>query len=153
MRAIALGMALLAAMMCAAAMGADVTANQCRIDATPVRFGTINPFATTDARANGTVTYNCTVSGPVSIALEHSQGAGFAQRILRQGAYELEYNLYLDAACTIHLRLINSQSRDLHKRHAAVCLDVSNAYVRPQCGHHRLDVVNPDRQLWCLDGT
>jgi len=82
-------------------MAADSEVNQCRINVTPVHFGTYNPFARTDARANGVVSYNCTVGTPVSIGLDRSQGGAFATRVMRQGAHSLEYNLYLDAACTL----------------------------------------------------
>ncbi len=78
-----------------------VDVNQCRIDVTPVRFGTYNPFATADARANGVVAYSCTISTPISISLDHGGGGSLTTRTMRMGAEVLEYNLYMDAACSI----------------------------------------------------
>lgn len=75
--------------------------NLCRINATPVRFGTYNPFARATARANGTISYTCSAPTPISIGLERSIGAAPTTRRMSQGGHALEYNLYLDAACTI----------------------------------------------------
>jgi spore coat protein U-like protein len=76
-------------------------ANICRLDVTPVHFGKYNPFATGIARGNGTITYNCTAASPISIGLQRSSGASPMTRRMALGAGGLEYNLYLDAACTI----------------------------------------------------
>lgn len=75
--------------------------NICRLNVTPVSFGKYNPFARGDARGNGTITYNCSSNTPISIALERSTGADAFARRMSQGAGGLEYNLYLDAACTL----------------------------------------------------
>ena len=73
--------------------------NQCRLNVTPVRFGDYNPLARGDARGNGIISYSCSTSMPISIAIEHGNGA--VERRMAKGAVPLEYNLYLDAACTV----------------------------------------------------
>ena len=76
-------------------------ANLCRLNVTPLRFGKYNPFVPGDARGNGSITYNCTTSSPISITFEHGTSASALTRRMSQGAAPLEYNLYLDAACTM----------------------------------------------------
>ena len=86
----------------AAALPSDAAeANLCGLNVTPVRFGTYNPFSPAAARANGSITYDCSAGTPISIALEHSSGTSPTTRVMTQGPHILEYNLYLDAACTV----------------------------------------------------
>ena len=98
-----IGLALVAAILTAVAVSrADAAeATLCRLNVTPVRFGTYNPFSNTTARANGAITYDCNAGTPISIALEPSSGSSGITRVMTQGAHRLEYNLYLDAACSI----------------------------------------------------
>ncbi len=90
---------LLGAVMLATAHGAE--ANLCRLNVTPLRFGKYNPFVPGVARGNGSITYNCTTSSPISIGLEHGISASPLTRVMTQGPTPLAYNLYLDAACTM----------------------------------------------------
>jgi spore coat protein U-like protein len=76
------------------------TISQCRLNVTPMSFGSYNPFTSSDMRANGTVTYNCTVSGPIRIAMNRGGANSPLARRMVQGVTPLYYNLYLDAALT-----------------------------------------------------
>ncbi len=93
-----LGMLIIAGMS-AARVGTAAEANQCRLNVTPLSFGKVNPFSPVAGRANGSITYNCTVSAPIAIGFEAPGGSG--TRRMKQGAVGLDYDLYLDAACTI----------------------------------------------------
>lgn len=75
-------------------------ANRCVVSVTPVQFGTYNPLLPGDTRTTGIVTYNCTQSRPISIALSRG-GASFYDRRMGQVPNALRYNLYLDAAGTM----------------------------------------------------
>lgn len=75
-------------------------ANRCTVSVTPVHFGSYNPLLPGDVRTTGIVTYTCTQSRPISIAITRG-GGGFAHRIMGLGSNVLFYNLYLDAAGTM----------------------------------------------------
>lgn len=76
----------------------------CSIDSVvDVAFGGYDVFDAAPVDTSGTVTYTC--SGAIStdvVAIELSQGGAgsFFPRALANGAYSLEYNLFLDAART-----------------------------------------------------
>src|ERR1700759_3584848 len=80
------------------ALGAE--ANRCVVSVTPVRFGVYNPLLPGDIRTTGIITYTCTQSRPISIAITRGDG-GFDSRVMGQAFNALSYNLYLDAAGTM----------------------------------------------------
>ena len=70
----------------------------CRLNVTPVRFGSYNPLSGSDLRANGAVSYNCNGLIPIRITMNGGGGGSPLARRMVQGATPLAYNLYLDAA-------------------------------------------------------
>lgn len=100
MKPIALGIALLAAVAPTAA-GAVMTCSLNTV--TGLAFGAYNIFSGSDLDSSATISYRCdNVGGADSILVQLSRGgsSSYWPRRLSQGAYELEYNLYLDAART-----------------------------------------------------
>jgi spore coat protein U-like protein len=75
--------------------------NRCTVSVTPVAFGTYNGLGSSDIRTTGTLTYNCSLSEPITITLNRGGGPLFDPRSMKQGPSELDYNLYLDAAGTM----------------------------------------------------
>lgn len=75
--------------------------NRCTLSVTPVAFGTYDGLKPSDVRTTGTITYNCSLSEPITITINRGGGPLFDPRTMKQGPSELEYNLYLDAAGTM----------------------------------------------------
>lgn len=87
------------AFLASAAQAAE--ANRCTVSVTPVQFGTYNGLEAFELRSTGMLTYNCIASTPVTITLNRGNAPSFDARQMSQGAYDLFYNLYLDAAGTV----------------------------------------------------
>jgi len=66
-----------------------------------VNFGPYDVFNTSHTDSTGSITYNCiTQDTPITIDLRKGNAASYATRQMRQGAYTLEYNLFLEATRT-----------------------------------------------------
>jgi spore coat protein U-like protein len=93
--AVAAGMVLCAATDAAAA-------GQCSVSTSSINFGTYDVFDTAPNDSTGTVTLNCN-GGAKNVTVEISRGgaSSFALRRMVNGASQLRYNLYLNAARTI----------------------------------------------------
>ena len=71
----------------------------CIISTTPVAFGDYNPSGASAVASTGRISYTCTASMPISIALDTGiNSTSFTTRKLRKagGNALLNYNLYLD---------------------------------------------------------
>jgi spore coat protein U-like protein len=95
-----LGLRLLAAIALGLSLSAASANNRCSVSVTPVAFGTYDGLKPSDVRTTGTLTYNCSLSEPITITLNRGGGPLFDPRSMKQGPSELDYNLYLDAAAT-----------------------------------------------------
>lgn len=68
-----------------------------------VSFGGYNIFSAVPLDSVGSITYRCDdvgVADTILIQLSRGNASSYAPRTLLQGSYELDYNLYLDAART-----------------------------------------------------
>jgi spore coat protein U-like protein len=73
----------------------------CTVSATGVSFGTYDVFASAPTDSTGSITYDCAPSDKnLQITLSTGNSGTFAQRGLRNGADQLAYNLFRDAALT-----------------------------------------------------
>lgn len=76
----------------------------CLVTASGVSFGTYDPLSSSSTDATGTVRVVCTllleIAGSFTIDLSAGNSGSFSERNLRQGANNLRYNLYTDAAYT-----------------------------------------------------
>lgn len=73
----------------------------CTISSTPLVFGTYNVFAVTPLDSTGSVTLHCTATDKdIVITLDRGGAPTFNPRRMLNGAEQLDYNLYLDAART-----------------------------------------------------
>jgi len=74
----------------------------CTVSATPVAFGVYPPFSVAPTTSTGTTTVHC-VAGAASIVIALSTGGGstYANRRMSNGASNLTYQLYSDAAHTM----------------------------------------------------
>lgn len=78
-------------------------AANCRVTATPLRFGNYNPLATTPSNRNGRITVTCNGQGTFIVALSTGQSGSYTQRYMRSGTTgdQLDYNLYTNPARTV----------------------------------------------------
>ena len=67
---------------------------------TGVTFGTYNVFTVAPLDSTGNIQYRCTGSQPISISLSKGTAPSFSPRTSKKGTEALNYNLFLDAACT-----------------------------------------------------
>ena len=73
----------------------------CTVTSSGVAFGSYSVFATSPTNTTGTISYSCTLPvNPPLIALDRGSSATFYPRTLTGTYSSLQYNLYLDAACT-----------------------------------------------------
>ena len=79
----------------------DAAAAGCTLSTTSINFGTYDVFDTAPNDSTGTVTLNCN-GGAKDVTVEIGRGgaSSFALRRMVNGAVELRYNLYLNAART-----------------------------------------------------
>ncbi len=73
------------------------------VSVSAVAFGSYNVFDSNHLDSIGMFTYRCddvTPSDSIVIQLSSGSSSTFPTRTLTQGSYELDYNLYLDAART-----------------------------------------------------
>jgi spore coat protein U-like protein len=74
----------------------------CTINVTPVSFGGYDVFSLASVLSLGTITYHCTASTPIRIAIDRGMAASFGHRAMTAaGSDRLYYSLYLDAAGTV----------------------------------------------------
>ena len=71
-------------------------AGQCRVEVSPLAFGTYQVFALSDRVAVGRLAYHCTASMPVRIALFY----GTSPPKLKGNSSEADYEICLDPTCT-----------------------------------------------------
>lgn len=91
------------ALLLASAWSATVAAMTCTIGSVSgLAFGNYNVFDATPRDTAGSISYTCSDVGGASIVIQLDQGnaATFFPRTLLDGAFVLEYNIYLDAART-----------------------------------------------------
>jgi spore coat protein U-like protein len=72
----------------------------CTINVTPISFGSYDVFSPAAVVSLGTITYHCTASTPVTIAIDRGMAASFGHRAMSGAGDRLRYELYLDAAGT-----------------------------------------------------
>jgi spore coat protein U-like protein len=72
----------------------------CGVSATPVAFGTYLPFSGSPTDNTGTVTVTCFGSATISIELSTGSSGSYATRQMSNGAVNLHYQLYTNAART-----------------------------------------------------
>ena len=73
----------------------------CTISTTPLVFGAYDVFAVTPLDSAGSVTFHCTATDKdIVITLDRGGAPTFNPRRMLNGAEQLTYNLYLDAART-----------------------------------------------------
>jgi spore coat protein U-like protein len=68
----------------------------CRVTVVNVAFAAYDVFATTDTKSTGTVTVKCAASVAYTISLSAGSGT-FASRVMTNGSYRLNYNLFTDS--------------------------------------------------------
>jgi spore coat protein U-like protein len=81
---------------------AAAPASACTISSAGVAFGAYNPRATGADDATGTISLDCApnVTAPV-VQLSTGQSGTYANRRLTSGSWNLNYNLYTNAARTV----------------------------------------------------
>jgi spore coat protein U-like protein len=74
----------------------------CTVSVTPVAFGVYPPFSGAPTTSTGTTTVHC-VAGAANVVIALSTGGGgaYASRRMSNGASNLTYQLYSDAARTM----------------------------------------------------
>lgn len=92
------------AWMLALALGLDCgpaqAAANCSVSATPVAYGSYNPFSASATDSTGVVTVACTLGGIISLLVSYNiklstGGSGsYGPRQMSSGANTLNYNLY-----------------------------------------------------------
>lgn len=93
--------ALLAAPLLLLGTGGALAANPtCTISVTPLAFGVYVPFSGAGLMSTGSIRYSCPSAASVSIIMDGGNSGSVANRILRNGAHPLSYNIYLDAGGT-----------------------------------------------------
>jgi spore coat protein U-like protein len=74
----------------------------CSLSSTSMVFGTYDVLVTTPLDTTGSIVYRCTQRDHnIMITLDRGGGTSFATRRMMNGAEQLFYNLYLDAARTV----------------------------------------------------
>jgi spore coat protein U-like protein len=73
----------------------------CTVSTTPLSFGRYNPAQPTDHIVSGSITFNCSVSQPISILVDQGHGGTGVMRAMRHGAQALAYQIYFDPAATM----------------------------------------------------
>ena len=79
----------------------DLAQAACSLSSAAIAFGNYDPTIATPLDTAGSVVYRCAASDHnITITLSRGGGASFAGRRMVNGAVQLFYNLYLDAART-----------------------------------------------------
>ncbi|MGA9853151.1 MAG: spore coat U domain-containing protein [Gammaproteobacteria bacterium] len=80
---------------------------ECTITSTAISFGNYDPLSSTSLTGTGTLGFSCTkasltgVDKTVTFVIALSTGSGsYGTRIMNNGAYSLDYNLYTDTTYT-----------------------------------------------------
>jgi spore coat protein U-like protein len=76
-------------------------AANCTLSTTSVAFGSYDVFTGAPTDSAGTVTYRCNGNADIMVTITTGQSGTFNPRRLAQGAEQLSYNLYRDAARSI----------------------------------------------------
>lgn len=69
----------------------------CSISTSGVAFGAYSVFNSSPRTATGTVTYSCTLGLLVRVELSKGSSTAYDPRTMKNGASNLNYNLYLDS--------------------------------------------------------
>ena len=72
----------------------------CSISTSGLAFGTYSVFNSSPTDATGTVTYSCTLGVLVRVELSKGSSTTYDPRTMKNGANELDYNIYLDSSRT-----------------------------------------------------
>jgi spore coat protein U-like protein len=72
----------------------------CTVSTTPLAFGRYDPSQPVDHIYSGSISFNCALSQPISILLDHGRGGTGAMRAMRHGTYLLLYQIYFDPTAT-----------------------------------------------------
>ncbi|HVV81425.1 MAG TPA: spore coat U domain-containing protein [Kofleriaceae bacterium] len=95
-------LAVMAAIGLAAVAPAEATAGSCTVTTVaPVTFGTYDIFDSAPVLSTGSIVFECSDLAPsdtVRIDLDGGNAHRLFPRAMIQGAFQLAYNLYLDAA-------------------------------------------------------
>lgn len=93
----------LGAALVAVALAATAAHAACTISTTPLAFGTYNVFSSSPLDSSAQVSFRCTglIQLFVTVDLDKGGAATFGARRMQQGAENLSYNLYMDAARTV----------------------------------------------------
>ena len=75
------------------------TAQSCVVSVTPLQFGKYNPRDPTGTMMSGSVVFNCALSQPVAIFMDHGRGPPSGPREMA-GAGFVPYNIYFDPGGT-----------------------------------------------------
>ena len=76
-------------------------AANCTISITSVTFGSYNVFTVAHTDSAGSVTYRCSGNANVMVTITTGQSGTFSPRRLANGAQQLAYNLFIDAARSV----------------------------------------------------
>jgi spore coat protein U-like protein len=71
----------------------------CVVSVTPLRFGTYDSRDPTGTMMTGSVVFNCALSQPVTIFMDHGHGSASGPREM-EGAGRVPYNIYFDPGAT-----------------------------------------------------
>ncbi|HUB95709.1 MAG TPA: spore coat U domain-containing protein [Stellaceae bacterium] len=78
---------------------ASRSVQSCVVSVTPLRFGVYDPRDPTGSMMTGSVIFNCALSQPVAIYMDHGHGPASGPREM-EGAGDVPYNIYFDPAAT-----------------------------------------------------
>jgi len=70
----------------------------CSVASTGVAFGAYDVFSATPTDSTSTVTFKCNGKRQIWIDLSTGSSGSYSQRLMKQGAASLAYNLFIDAA-------------------------------------------------------
>ena len=71
----------------------------CVVSVTPLRFGNYDPRDPTGTMMTGSVVFNCALSQPVTIFMDHGRGSPSGPREM-EGPGQVPYDIYFDPAAT-----------------------------------------------------
>jgi spore coat protein U-like protein len=71
----------------------------CVVSVTPLRFGPFEPRNPAASMMTGSVVFNCALSQPVAIFMDHGRGPPAGERFM-EGPGSIPYDIYFDAGAT-----------------------------------------------------
>lgn len=76
--------------------GAPAVLANCTVSTTGMDFGTYNPFELSDNDSTGSFTINCDSKTRTTVSLSTGASGTYTNRVLENGSYILNYNLYIN---------------------------------------------------------